>query len=1557
MSTIAMETAGIRAAAWVVGKALSPLSDGVLEAWTASEQLGSNIKALELVLLEARVKLNSAQGKAIPNDPNLAELLDKLRQVVYGADDVLDELDYFRIQDELDGTYHTADEHAAGWAQNLALNARHTARACVNKLKFPATRNDDPDNGAKQGCLSGIRSCGRREIRSSPPSPDNQLAVQKAHNGCMPPKAIHYTGKHFSCFSLLSVDHDAQTDAGPSMVKQRSGGTEIPRLKFDRVEMSTKILGILEQLNTIYSAVSRALLSYSHIPDQDIAMNRPKTTPQIIEPKLYGRDNQKKFIIHEIDNSECCELTVLPIVGPGGIGKTTFTQHIYEQMKSHFQVRIWICVSHAFNANKLAKYIVKKIPKVDNEKESSSDEDLIKLRIQGKRVLLVLDDVWKHPKNEWKKLLALFEKEGGKGNMVIVTTRIPHVANAVKTTKCSLQLERLSHVDIMSFFKECVFDEQDPWVNHPELTDFGSKIVDKLKGSPLAARTVGRLLRNNLTMNHWRSVLESKEWESQTDENDIMPALKLSYDCLPFRLQRCFSFCSLFREDYEFGREELVHLWIGLDILHSPDPMKKGNEDDGRRSLDELVDYGFFKTNKKEKGSPCYVIHDLLHNLAVKVSSYDCISINGSNLKHIQIPPTIRYLSITVDNTDIENKLSFEDYNENLSALGKRLKVENLHTLMLFGDYQGSFAKTFGALFREANAIRVIFLSGVSYDMDDIFHNFAKLVHLRYLRMSTLDYRTISLPSAFVRLYHLEVIDVDGKGACLISTKCMSNLVKLRHFYVKRHIPNNPQFDIPQVGKLKFFQELRAFRVRKESEGFEPSQLGQLKQIRGSLGIYNLEKVQTKEEANELKLTRKNHLRELILEWDAKRPNKDPVQEESILESLVPHDELQELCIKWHGGTNCPSWLRDNLSVKYLESLCLDGVSWKNLPPLGEMWMVNERGEEYQCCSISSPSFYNLKRLQLSNMSSLTKWFGNGACPFFSRLEVIIITYCSELTELPFSHPTSCQAQQEKKMAWFPRLEKLVIAHCPKLAALPPIPWRIHCSCHAKIETVGSGFEELFYGRTRIHGSKKGVELNVKGGHGNVLWNGVNFSNLADVEYLHMSRCPLLPLNHMGVLTSLKDITIFDCRSGILPRVQGVVHGIYRFSCEYFHIIRCDTSGEELTLLLSFFPEISKLTICDCKNINGLGVADNANTATEEQQQTRGDNKEIITAAAYSQGMLLLPPKIQDLTFDHCFVNPPNDDHAGGGGLQRLSALRRLFIENCPEFFSSISSSSFPPFPTCLQQLTLDGVKHMETLHLSNLTSLTQLNMRSLGEATAEGLWPLLAHGRLTQLHIHDASGFFADPDPSRPHDIELFSRSSKLLDLTTASNTGVLAASICSLLSSTLTGLDLRFIGDEVESLTEEQEDALQLLTSLQYLRFVGGDKLQRLPAGLHKLINLKELQISFISAIQSLPSLPSSLRELVIQLCKSLKSLPSSLPSSLEKLEISCCHAIKSLPNSLPSSLEKLKISSCHAIKSLPKDGLPSSMLELDVHGGNSEELKRACCKLIGTIPVVKT
>jgi hypothetical protein len=355
-----MEVAAVSAARWVLSKALGPVADGLLEAWAASTGLGPNVETLKMELLYAQGMLDNVQGREI-RSPALKGLLLKLQQLAYGADDVLDELDYFRIQDELDGTYHATDVHG------IILNTRHTARAVARKLKFSGSReasrgDPDPDeheDGAKQGCLSVICSCGRHAIRSIPNSPNIQ---SDQNGGCMSKvastarQAAHTIGKHHPCCSFPCVRDNAHSDmldasnmpgnawpsfccACPSKIQIQEGKrvVQIPKLKFDRVQISNKIKDITEKLRPVSAKVSTILdmellgsailklekLGSNRTTTQNSAMDRPKSTPDIIEPKLYGRDNQKQIIIDGIKHGEYFSdgLVVLPIVGPGVLGR------------------------------------------------------------------------------------------------------------------------------------------------------------------------------------------------------------------------------------------------------------------------------------------------------------------------------------------------------------------------------------------------------------------------------------------------------------------------------------------------------------------------------------------------------------------------------------------------------------------------------------------------------------------------------------------------------------------------------------------------------------------------------------------------------------------------------------------------------------------------------------------------------------------------------------------------------------------------------------------------------------------------------------------------------------------------------------------------------------------------------------------------------------------------------------------------------------------------------------------------------------------------------------
>ncbi|XP_058219859.1 putative disease resistance RPP13-like protein 1 [Rhododendron vialii] len=283
--------------------------------------------------------------------------------------------------------------------------------------------------------------------------------------------------------------------------------------------MSSKIKDITNRLQDLFDR--RIGLGLQNVPvERSVkAPQRPPTSSLIHEPSLYGGDGDKRAIIELLltDQLSNGKVGVVPIVGMGGFGKTTLAQMVYndEMVEKHFEMKAWVCVSQAFDIVGVTKAILESVTfQTCDFKALDVVQVLLKKALDGRKFLIVLDDVWNKNHDDWSNLKSPFN-DGASGSKFMVTTRNRDVALMMTGTGKYHSLKRLSKEDCWSVFAQHAFGNRSIDEN-PNLVSIGQKIVEKCGGLPLAARTLGGLLRSKLTNDEWERVLNSEMWSYQT---------------------------------------------------------------------------------------------------------------------------------------------------------------------------------------------------------------------------------------------------------------------------------------------------------------------------------------------------------------------------------------------------------------------------------------------------------------------------------------------------------------------------------------------------------------------------------------------------------------------------------------------------------------------------------------------------------------------------------------------------------------------------------------------------------------------------------------------------------------------------------------------------------------------------------------------------------------------------------------------------------------------------------------------------------------------------------
>jgi Leucine-rich repeat (LRR) protein len=1039
--------------------------------------------------------------------------------------------------------------------------------------------------------------------------------------------------------------------------------------------MSLKLKNVLADISKIIVEMK----NYNFVPiiTMQPIIDRPPTYSYVMESEIVGRDKEKENIINALlDPSHKTEkVSVLPIVGMGGIGKTTLAQLVYndEEVKKHFNLRVWVCVSNNFDLVNIIKSIIEvakneqgdSISNIEFPQKKESNVEVLQKKLRdeilaGKKYLLVLDDVWNEEIQKWDDLKTLLFSGICSGSAILVTTRSERVASLMRTMP-SHDMAMLSKEDSWELFRKRAFGEAEL---PQELLEFGRKIVYKCAGLPLALKVIGGLMRTKRAVDEWRAISENKIWDGEASNNGILPALKLSYDLLPPYMKHCFAFCAIFSKDEEIVKEILIQLWKANNLIPNDEMMN--HEDKGEYIFHELYLRSFFqdieeRENYYENGGKIYVtckMHDLMHALAKDIAGKQCISM------------------LDVENDQVLHMSVIDHSLNNLNIVLKKFPIIRTCLIHIESANESDNGKNSDSV--KSFSLRALQMKYTSQLPKELGY----MKHLRYLDLSWGKFN--SLPETISTLYNLQTLDVSYSYVSKLpeDMRYMISLENLK-FNGCENLKKMPIY----LGKLKKLRTLTKYIVDHD-QGRSIKELKYL-YLQGSLILNGLENVRDRNEAKEANMDSKTKLYSLELKWDSPYNEETGRNDDEVLEGLKPYNELKHLFICGYAGCDFAVWMKDTSLIRNLRTVKVnDCVNCTKLPPICEL-----------------PS---LENLELVKMRSLVYICGPGIIKVENSEHLIIFPNLKKLKISYLDNLEGWHEQDQKNMVAFPKLEELKIVCCPKLKSIPVIPllkkFEINHAERIKLLQISymtmATSSEL---RINLHNASltepdafrppKNVETMFLSGLENVIPleenNEENFQKMALRGLnIYKSNCffscetTKLSLGFWKYFSSLEKLSIDSCSTlSFWPeqefRSLKCLKELCISGCKNFTYSSQDSSSTE-TLREEVLSGLEELTIASCpklveipnclKSLKVLTIYDCPSLSKEgfNLQKKFCELKTLVVG--FMMDLKSLPDDLKHLTsLDRLIITAcPEMESFPEGLQQRLSALQYLEIIGCP---------------------------------------------------------------------------------------------------------------------------------------------------------------------------------------------------------------------------------------------------------------------------------------------------
>ncbi|KAL2464575.1 Disease resistance protein [Forsythia ovata] len=732
------------------------------------------------------------------------------------------------------------------------------------------------------------------------------------------------------------------------------------------------------------------------------------------------------------------DISIIGICGMPGVGKTTMANEIAHEVKVEklFDEVVMAVVSQNQDINKIQDQLAEMLGlRIEEKTNNIVRSGRLRERLggdDGKRILVILDDVWEEIDFG---TLGIPSPVGQKILKIMFTTRIEDVCSYMGAQR-KFKVEVLPKEEAWQLFKDTAGISD----HATNVVGIAKEVADECGGLPLALVIVAKALKDR-NVYAWRDALKQLQNSQVTDQ--VYSRIELSYNYLKDDEHRSLLLlCSLFAEDESIPIETLVRYSRGLGLFQNTDTLSE-TRDRAYSIADNLKSLYLLLQGEDEEVK----LHELVRDFCLMVASKDK---HGYLVKHADLNEW--------PENDIHESCSAISltFNE-LYKLPRGLKYENLKLLRVLCNWRlwisrrQNIAEEFFKCMKELRVLEfnwmsiqipssIQLLTGLRtfcFDCCVLESEISVIGSLKKLEILTFYYTCLNVdfPSEIAELSNLRSLDLRfKKGPCPLPRGILLGMKKLEELYLGDYFETRDEEQRYIIKEVSSLTCLNTFQISTDDTPF-------LMQILQALHFEKLERFQiigTEEKGLSTKnnhVTRSLSLLEGIDGSMLSQPVINSVMRRTEHLQIDKVNVVKNLANELDGIINLKTLRLSNGCLEYLIDTTksiptgtfgkLELLELVYLHDLTQICNGNLPRMEHFGRSVSEPQlFSNLKNLYINGCGKIRSMFSETVAKCMVNLQFLYIVTCGKLEEVV---STDTIEDEVNDMLGFPKLIEVTL--------------------------------------------------------------------------------------------------------------------------------------------------------------------------------------------------------------------------------------------------------------------------------------------------------------------------------------------------------------------------------------------------------------------------------------------------------------------------------------------------------------------------------------------------